>query len=627
MIYRITDFGASPAATAAQNRQSIQYAINTAAAAGGGTVFIPAGRFVTANLRLFSNIRVELSPGAILAGSSCFADYTCSSTPYPSVNMMGIPSAAEATRWCALLYAEDAEQIEICGSGTLEGTGMSYPDPADPLLRRPMLLFFESCTHVRVSGVTLKNPSMYAFLASRSRNIMLDQLQVYSTKTENGDGLDFNGCSDVIIRSCFIESGDDAISLKTTYQDWPCRNILISNCILRAVWSGFRMGTESTSDMRDILLSNCFFDGCSDGAKIQDCAAGVYENIRITNVTMRDVHRPVFMTVNSFRLSKYDPSIRPAMGGIRDVVIDGLTAYMPQASGEYQRNCFVLSGCPKCALERITLRNMRIVFKGASEPGAFERIDVPEYLDYSFLYADIFSINGGFPAAGIFMRHIHGLTMSHCDLVKEGRDPRPMLLAYDLRDARLTDISAAGVDAFFQAENAQVQLTDCRLHGEAAEVTSFPEHLQSRYADFMQQTAETDRLFDLLAETADQALACPVQHNIEAPAWDKRSDVWKASISLSKNAAWLLLVSFGDVEVWIDGVLAAQCRLVPLYRNLCVWAVKLQKIGPRNAEVCLKWLDPSDQGGPVCKLPFGAFAAMTPGLYGPMRICEQEEPS
>ena len=327
MIYDVTAFGASPAASAVQNQQSIQSAIDLAAAAGGGIVRVPSGRFETANLRLFSNIRLELSPGAVLTGSSRYEDYSVSSTPYPCVNMIGIPSAAKDTRWCALLYAEYVQNVEICGSGTLEGTGMSYPDAADPLLRRPMLLFFEGCTHVRVSGITLRNPSMYAFLASRSRNIILEKLQILSAQTENGDGLDFNGCSDVIIRSCFMESGDDAISLKTTYPDWPCRNVQIANCVLRAVWAGFRMGTESTGDMRDIILSNCIFENCSDGIKIQDCAAGIYENIRITNVSMRNVHRPVFMSVSSFRLSKFDQSIRPSMGGIRNVVIDGLTAF------------------------------------------------------------------------------------------------------------------------------------------------------------------------------------------------------------------------------------------------------------------------------------------------------------
>ena len=256
-----------------------------------------------------------LEASAVLVGSDHYQDCICSSTPYPSVDMMGIPSPAADTCWAALLYAEDAENITACGSGTLEGRGMLYPMDADPVLRCPMLLFFEHCSQVHVRGITLRNPSMYAFLASRSRELTLEQLRVCSWETENGDGLDFNGCQDVLIRDCMVESGDDAISLKATYPGYPCSNVVISGCILRGVWSGFRMGTESTADMRNILLNNCIIEHSSDGIKIQDCAAGVYENIRISDLSMRDVHHPVFMTVNSFRLSKYDSSIRPPIGG------------------------------------------------------------------------------------------------------------------------------------------------------------------------------------------------------------------------------------------------------------------------------------------------------------------------
>ena len=625
MIYDVTAFGASPAASAVQNQQAIQRAIHLAAAAGGGIVRVPSGRFETANLRLLSNIRLELSPGAVLTGSSKYEDYSVSSTPYPCVNMTGIPSAAKDTRWCALLYAEHVQNIEICGSGTLEGAGMSYPDAADPLLRRPMLLFFEDCTHVHVSGITLRNPSMYAFLASRSRNIILERLQILSAQTENGDGLDFNGCSDVIIQSCFVESGDDAISLKTTYPDWPCRNILIANCVLRAFWAGFRMGTESTGDMRDIILSNCIFENCSDGVKIQDCAAGIYENIRIANVSMRDVHRPVFMSVSSFRLSKFDQSIRPSMGGIRNVVIDGLTAFLPEESGEYQRNCFVLSGCPRRSLERITLRNLHVVFRGAPEAGSFERVDVPEFLDYSFLYADIFSINGGYPASGVFMRHVCGLCMENCCLIREDNDPRPMIFGYDLQHMRLKAVSAEGVGVFFQAGQAQVQMSDCLLNEKPADVTPFPEHLQERFDDFLRQTRQTDAYFDVLAKAADQALSCPVQIEVDSDVWEKRADAWKTTAYISKHAAWLLLASFGNVAVWINGLPAGQCCLAPLYQNLCVWAVSLQDQPEGSAEILLRWLNPTEQGGPACKLPFGVFKTMTPGLYAPMRICEQGE--
>lgn len=625
MNYSICDFGASVLHTAADNGRAIQRAVDYAAAQGGGTVVVPAGRYETAHIRLRSHICMELQAGAVLVGSERYEDCICSSTPYPSVDMMGIPSPAADTCWAALLWAEDAEDITVCGSGTLEGRGMYYPVPDDPMLRRPMLLFFERCSRVRVRDVTLRNPSMYALLASRSRELRLEGLRVDSWETENGDGLDFNGCEDVMIRDCLVESGDDAISLKATYPDAPCRNVVICGCILRGVWSGFRMGTESTASMENILLNQCVMERCSDGIKIQDCAAGVYENVRITNISMREVHRPVFMTINSFRLSKYDSSIRPPMGGIRDIVIDGLNAYMAPTSGEYQRNCMVLSGSPGEPLKNITLRNMQVYFCGEAEPDSFERVDVPEFLDYSFLYADIFSINGGYPASGIFLRHIDGLTMENCRLIRRDDDPRPLLMGYDLAGVSLQNVAAQGGGGFFQTQDSDIQLCSCTYGGEAAALAPFPAHLLPRYRRFVQESTETDEYLDTLARTVDRAQACPVQRAIEPERWEKDGDCWQTSVTLCPGTQWLLLVSCGDVAVFVNEKPVGQCVLPKNYRNLCAWAVELCGIQPGSATITLRWLEPDDRNGPVCRLPFGAFTAMQPGLYATAKLCGQEE--
>ena len=621
--YSILDFGASTEQTYKVNGRAIQAAIEQAHRSGGGVVEVPAGVFNTTNVKLLSNVTLELAPGSVLNGSLDYHDYTLSGASYSLVEMMGIPAAGTEAYWCALVYAEQAENISICGSGTLEMNGQGhdyFPHPEDPCARRPMGFFFDQCTNVRISGITFRDPAEYAILGHRSDTILLENLRVFSWESENGDGLDFNGCSNILIRACIVEAGDDAISLKTTYPDWPCRNVIISDCILRSVWAGFRMGTESTADMKDILISNCMFERCNDGLKIQCCSTGVYENVLIRNVSMRDVHRPIFMTTNSFRLARADHSVRPRMGGIRNVQIDGMTAYMSKDSGEYQRNCCIISGVPKCAIEEVSLRNIRMVFDGPMEPGAFERVDVPEYLDYSFLYADIFSINGGFPAAGLFLRHVKDLTMENCRLIREDDDPRPMVVGYDLEDVSLRSVRVSGSPAFFQAENSQIRLEDCTFEGQPAAVEPFPAHLQQRFADFRKVTAETDALFDRLAATVDQAEACAVEKPVEG--WEKTEDRWTTELELTEGSKWLKLVSYGAVEVRINGTLAGSVRLHEMYDNICAWAVDLRRFGAGRAVVELRWLEPGKSGGIDCVLPFGRFAPFAPGLCGTAKLCE-----
>lgn len=624
----IMDFGASVSNCAEENGKAIQSAIYSASAAGGGTVFVPAGRFVTSSLRLYSHVRLYLSAGAMLVGSADYHHYQFSSVVYPSVDMIGIPFAAENAYWCALIYAEEAEDIEICGTGIIDGQGMDhryFPNPADPSLRRPLMLFFDHCSNIRVSGVTLKDPAVYAFLGSRSNTILLDNLRVFSMQTENGDGLDFNGCSDVVIRGCIISSGDDAISLKTTYPDVPCQNILISNCILRAVWSGFRMGTESSGDMKDIILSDCIFEHCTDGIKIQDCSTGAYENIRIRNVSMRDVHRPLFMTTGSFRLSKFDSSIRPSLGGISNVDIDGMTVYMSKDSGEYQRNCMIISGCPKNSIENISMRNIQIHFCGEAEPGSYGRVDVPEQLDYSFMYADIFSINGGYPASGIFLRHVNNLSLQNCRLLREDDDPRPLLWGYHLQNISLKDISASSAASFFQAEDSSISMIDCYHNKEPVHAAEpFPAQLQERFQKFLKVSAKTDLQFDILSNAVDAAQACPVQIRYDDAIWQKEGSIWQAELQLPTTARWMLMVSYGDAEVYFNKKIAGSCKIDTPYQNLCAWALPLDTFAGTRVQIQLHWNDPHAHGGIYCKLPFGEFAGLHTGLYGPLRIYAQE---
>ena len=617
MNVSILDFGAAVSNGAVENGRAIQHAIDAAHTAGGGVVEVPAGIFQTSNVILRSNVTLYLAPGSVLSGSRDFRHYTQTAVPMPTVNMCGCPPKSPDACWCGLVQAEGAKNIAICGSGTLEGNGQGhayFPHPDDPYSRRPTLFFFDRCTNVRLEGVTLRNPAKFSVLGNRSDTIWMENVRVFSWDTENGDGLDVDGCSNVVIRSCILEAGDDCISLKCTDPAWPCRNIVISQCILRSVWAGFRMGTESSADMKDILLSDCVFERCNDALKIQVCSTGVYENVRIQNVSMRDVHRPLFMTINSFQLAKKDTSIRPRLGGLRNVEIDGMTAYMSKDSGEYQRNCFVISGDPKCAVEGVNLRNMRVVFDGPMEPGSYERVDVPEYLDYSMLYADIFSINGGYPAAGLFLRHIRGLTMENCRLIREDGDPRPMIFGYDLQDVTLRRIRAAGSPVFFQAEESGIRLEDCTLEDAAACVTAIPEPLQQRFRDFRRISAETDALLETLAAAVDQARACPVRQTVAD--WEKTPEIWTTELTLTGRIRWLYLVTYGHVIVTVNGEEAGRCCLPELYDNQCAWAVDLRRFGPGNAVVALHWLEPEREGGIVCKLPFGAFRALRPGLRG-----------
>ena len=82
---------------------------------GGGTLFFPAGRYLTGPIHLKSNITLELEAGATLLFSTNFDDYL----PFVEVRHEGVMMKS----FSPLIYAVDAENITIKGEGTLDGQG------------------------------------------------------------------------------------------------------------------------------------------------------------------------------------------------------------------------------------------------------------------------------------------------------------------------------------------------------------------------------------------------------------------------------------------------------------------------------------------------------------------------
>ena len=612
----ILEYGAGVDRSPRENQRAIQRAIDEAIESGGGAISVPAGRFVTGSIQLKSNVTLRLEIGAILAGSRDWKDYPFSETAFPWVSMSGIPDAGNDARMCGFLWAEGAENVGIEGAGIIDGQGgnHAFPSAEDPYLRRPMLVLFLHCRNIRVYDVTMREPAFFNFYAVRSRRVWIRGVFIDSLRTENGDGLDFDGTEEVMISDCDLEAGDDAISLKSTMPGYPNRDYMITNCRLSSIWAGFRMGTESTADMRDIVISNCVFDHCNDGLKIQDCSNGVYENIRVSNCIMRDVHRPVFMTANSYRLSANDDSIRPKLGGIRNVVIDGVTAYMSEGGSDYQRNEFVVSGTTKDLLEDITIRNSSFVLDGGGTSADAARLDVPEYLDYSFLYADVFSINGVLPAAGPYLRHVRGLRLENCGFSLRKADARAVFYAEDVegvfRDVRVDGVSSGAV---LSCDSA-IRYEGCSENGGAFPAT-YPEGAALELLRKSQrETAETDERFAVWAKEIDEAEKCAARTVVAADRWEKAEGVWRLRLT-GKEETWLMLCLFGNMSLAVNGQEIDACRVPKLYENV-VW--RAFRIGDALQEgenvVEIRWDDPAQRGGIDCLLPFGEFRPYTAGL-------------
>lgn len=191
-IYDITDFGAI-SNKAADNTQPIRKAITSCAAAGGGTVYVPAGDYGCGGLQLKSNVTLHLEAGATLWVS---------------------PNKAHYTDGNRFLYARDQKNITIRGRGTIHGTGQEDlgRKKGDKRPRpdfRVGILQFVRCENVMIKDITVRYSDSWTFDLEFCQKVYITGVSILNNYYRvNADGIDPVSCKNVHISNCYIIAGD-----------------------------------------------------------------------------------------------------------------------------------------------------------------------------------------------------------------------------------------------------------------------------------------------------------------------------------------------------------------------------------------------------------------------------------
>src|SRR5271167_161197 len=122
-VCNVRDFGAKGDGVTLDSG-AVSTAINACVKQGGGTVYVPPGRYVIGTTQLYSHIRLFLESGAALVGSHNIEDYLAS-PPFGFGRNYGVDITGEGTL-LGMLIAENAEDISIEGSGEIDGQGDAF---------------------------------------------------------------------------------------------------------------------------------------------------------------------------------------------------------------------------------------------------------------------------------------------------------------------------------------------------------------------------------------------------------------------------------------------------------------------------------------------------------------------
>ena len=305
-----------------------------------------------------------------------------------------------------------------------------------------MMLRLVGCRGIRVRDVTLRNAAAWCTAFIGCSDIHIDGVTIENRVNFNGDGLDFDGCQDVFVSNCRIDTSDDSICLQTSEPDRPCQNIVISNCILSSHWAGMRFGLLSCGDIRDVTVSNCVFhDIVGSGLKIQMCEGAVLENMVFTNLVMRNVPRPIFCTFNSFRFRRDADAGLPPMQAFRNLRFSHIRAYAGPDSAESYKSFIAFVGLPSYDIENITLSDVHFTAPGGGTLAQGARRNVPELTGKRPEHREF---GETLPSYGIYARHVKGLVLDNVTLDYVRPELRPAVICDDVEDLELCDVRARG---------------------------------------------------------------------------------------------------------------------------------------------------------------------------------------
>jgi hypothetical protein len=377
--FNITSFGALASAT--NNATAIQNTINAAGAAGGGTVEIPAGTYLSGPVILTNSINLQIDSGATLKMLS-FGTYPTSGT---------IPDFISAT---------SLHDVEISGTGTIDGSAANgSPGWWDgrATSERPLMIKIDTCQNVLIQDVHLKNPpKMHIGFKGTGGNITIQNITINTPVSPNTDGIDLAG-TNCLVRNCTISDGDDNIAFSPTVGTFDS-DILISNCTF-GIGHGVSMGSNTAGGLSNLTVTSCTFTGTDYGIRMKsdnntntggtvNGRGGVVQDLTYSNIQMGNIAKGAIVIYSYYNeygtptgITPFDASTQ-AVGSVplpvwRNIMISNVTATV--ASGGVPG---ILWGRMEMVVSNVTLSQVTIT---AAIPFEVYNARAIQFIDSQFI--------------------------------------------------------------------------------------------------------------------------------------------------------------------------------------------------------------------------------------------------
>ena len=344
----------------------------------GGCVYVPEGRYVSGALYLKSDMTFEVAKNARITGSDNTEDF-----PIRVYRWEGEERECYSSLINSGIDSGEMKNLTICGGGVIDANGETLfrKEMDEKKGARGRCICIKNADGLTIKDVIIKQSPAWCLHLINCKNIVIDGIEVHTKYNENGirykgifngDGIDLDSCTDVVIKNSMIASQDDCIAIKSGKNEEgrraarPTENVKIENCTFKSGF-GVAIGSEMSGDVRNVEVRNCDFTDTFSIGSVKTCRGrgGIIENILFENVKLvnRDTE---FKDCKWFRGGIYIDSyysnaeISTDMQPVSEEtpIIRNVTfrnAEVDTIGG----NAIYVSGLPEMHCENITLENIR----------------------------------------------------------------------------------------------------------------------------------------------------------------------------------------------------------------------------------------------------------------------------
>lgn len=284
------------------NTIQIQNAVDKIALAGGGTLSLSAGKYLSGSIELKSNVSLNLEAGCVLKASGDIKDFPFIGFVH---NEMG-PTKS-------FIWSRNCENITLCGDGIIDFSDEQYyaldeissfeipnveltvaqkkeccarrVNANENTINQP--IFFESCKHIKVGGIKLLHSTFWTLTFSRCDDIHISGITVDNRRNVgNSDGIHLCASKNAVISDCNISTGDDCVAITCiTDEEGISENITIVNCNFQSTSAAIRLG-HLNAKVRNICVSNINISDSNRGIAVFAKDGGKVSNVHMSNINM-----------------------------------------------------------------------------------------------------------------------------------------------------------------------------------------------------------------------------------------------------------------------------------------------------------------------------------------------------